>query len=672
MAVGSGMVVGLDLGAESSMVVLESGEIVRNELGGHSSASLVGFGGRERLIGEAGVAQLTTNSANTVRVGEWLSGNTALRAHRPYTEVEGRLRVEYGKASESSELGLEAATGALLRKLGSLVSGGEFVCAVAVPASVSEAQRSAIATGLEVAKLRTARGRELVRSDRALCAVYAAKHGVLIPEGESRVVAIVDIGRCTASAAVGRFQGGGYELLSSASSQSAEFGTAALDAALYEVVAARYPAAPARGSKKARRLLSCVEKIRKLLSTMSEASASCENFLEDRDISVVVTRDEFREACGPLLASLKTLLETTAVVPVDAVELVGGGCRVAIVREVVADVFGTSEFGAKLDDASLAHGAALVAADAASPDEYFLDAGRASDEGDGSPERVAELVAAEDAMCRRDEALAAAAERRNALETRILELRAARNGPRGALFPAEFGAELDALETWLFEQEDDADFAAKLAELETAAREACPDYFAALEADKAARDEALEAAAAEAVDDDERREDRLDADTRRLKFSDRFRLVEKNKNEGSELFKGGNFRHAAKRYKDALAHAAKLTHDLTPDQQLQTKRVKIDLNINISLCWTKLDNLEQSLRSCDEALKLDDANPKALYRRAYALENLKRYDDAKQDVLKALQAVPDDKAILQLQKRIDAQLARQKKKEKAMWGKAFA
>lgn len=37
------------------------------------------------------------------------------------------------------------------------------------------------------------------------------------------------------------------------------------------------------------------------------------------------------------------------------------------------------------------------------------------------------------------------------------------------------------------------------------------------------------------------------------------RLVVKNKDEGTELFKGGNYRPAAARYHKSLAHSCKLT-----------------------------------------------------------------------------------------------------------------
>ncbi len=43
---------GIDLGSEVTFLVQGDGDIIRNELGGHSSGSLVAFAGHERLIGE--------------------------------------------------------------------------------------------------------------------------------------------------------------------------------------------------------------------------------------------------------------------------------------------------------------------------------------------------------------------------------------------------------------------------------------------------------------------------------------------------------------------------------------------------------------------------------------------------------------------------------------------
>ncbi len=208
------------------------------------------------------------------------------------------------------------------------------------------------------------------------------------------------------------------------------------------------------------------------------------------------------------------------------------------------------------------------------------------------------------------------------------------------------------------------------------AKSLVPAYFEKVEAERLATEKELEKEAATATnedDDDERREDRINADTRKLKFADRFRLVEKNKAEGTELFKDGNIHHAAKRYKDALGHASKLReYDLGPEDAAKTKKIKVDLHVNMALCWTKLQNNDQALKSAGEALALEPAHPKALYRRAALYEKTAKFDEAKADLKLVLKANEQDKAALALMKRVDAQLARQKAKAKKMAAKMFA
>jgi len=218
----------------------------------------------------------------------------------------------------------------------------------------------------------------------------------------------------------------------------------------------------------------------------------------------------------------------------------------------------------------------------------------------------------------------------------------------------------------------------RLTKLEMDVQAKSPAYFAAVEADRLADEQELEAEAAKAAlersaggdDDDEAREDKIHADTRRLKFAERFRLVTKNKDEGAELFKDGNFAHAAKRFKDALGHAAKF-FDLSPENAASATKSKVDLYLNLALCWAKMDNSAEVVKCCDEALRLDESSAKALYRRAAALEKTNKFDEAKLDLKKALKLVPEDKAVLALDKRVDAQIARAKAAEKKMWSKAF-
>jgi len=93
------------------------------------------------------------------------------------------------------------------------------------------------------------------------------------------------------------------------------------------------------------------------------------------------------------------------------------------------------------------------------------------------------------------------------------------------------------------------------------------------------------------------------------------------------------------------------------------------------MCWLKItdaeNHLTQAIRACDEALEIDPKSVKALFRRATAREAKGLYDEAKADLKLAGELAPDDKSVPKLMTRVDAQIARQKAKEKKMYGKMF-
>merc|ERR1711991_508653 len=122
------------------------------------------------------------------------------------------------------------------------------------------------------------------------------------------------------------------------------------------------------------------------------------------------------------------------------------------------------------------------------------------------------------------------------------------------------------------------------------------------------------------------------------------RMVVKNKEEGTELFKGGNYRPAAARYHKALTHASKF-FDLSPDDEKEVKAVKLSLYLNLAQCYIKLENYDNVIRNCDEALSLEPKNAKALFRRAFAYETKKDWDRALDDLKNAAESNPDDMAI---------------------------
>jgi len=263
------------------------------------------------------------------------------------------------------------------------------------------------------------------------------------------------------------------------------------------------------------------------------------------------------------------------------------------------------------------------------------------------------------------------------MESYILELRSAPRRKHGQLIDSSaLNSILDDNEGWMWDNSEAStgEVLDRFQALKQQCDELCKAYNEAVEADKrqveaSLQEEAAKAAAEQELDPDAQDEDH---DTRKLKKPERMRMVIKNKEEGTDLFKGGNIRPAAARYQKALTHCAKF-FDLSPEDNAEVNAVKCTLYLNLVQCYLKLENWELVIRNCDEALKLEPNSVKALYRRSVYYEHRKEWDKALQDI-KQCQKLSDveDKLVTKAEERIKKEVAKEKSKEKKMWGKAFA
>ena len=126
---------------------------------------------------------------------------------------------------------------------------------------------------------------------------------------------------------------------------------------------------------------------------------------------------------------------------------------------------------------------------------------------------------------------------------------------------------LDEYEEWFYDVAGQltADLLQITVSLKESVHTLCKVYFDAKLAEKRAKEAELEVAARlamaekQAAGEDGDGDGDEDHDTRKLKKPERLRMVVKNKEEGTELYKGGNIRPAAARYQKALTHACMLT-----------------------------------------------------------------------------------------------------------------
>ena len=412
-------------------------------------------------------------------------------------------------------------------------------------------------------------------------AAAAAAEAEAVPENAARHVMIVDVGQSTGQATVfkvGRLTADGsptFERLNQANT-STVFGVADVDEFVFDNIAAKldseYQVQVKPGTRRASRLLRECGKARKILSANELTEIVLECFDDqERDFQFKLSRADFDADCASLKTACSTLVSDALAASgisaeqLEAVELIGGGTRIQFVRKAIMEVVGEGKLSQTLDGAAaVALGATLLAPAAPNDDQNAAaaaaGAGAEEEEEEVSAPapaplsaEVAAFVALEVQMSAQDAMLLDIDAEKNALETFIYETRGAGDSEFKEHFDVDKTLPLLAdAEDWLFGDEGDAidhpgPAQEKLAELTANVAELNPNYLAAVEEARLKKEAemeaerlkaAAEAAAAGPVDDH---------DSRKLKKADRMKFVTKNKAEGTDLFKGGNYLHAQNR-----------------------------------------------------------------------------------------------------------------------------
>ncbi|CAI5737506.1 unnamed protein product [Hyaloperonospora brassicae] len=712
-------VFGIDFGATRCVVAENNGDVVLNELGAMTTASLVSFKGEERLVGESAVLSSSTNPRNTIG---FLSG---LVGKRQLTDVQHQIErlpglhatfevddagrvvasVDYGKQDGSkTQFTTEQLTGMLLANLvaqiKTRVRDEPFHVTLAVPSVWGDEEKRAIRVAAAIAGIPSL---ALVSRDAALARCFHCKHPVQAssaPSGPSssdgdvvmeaaetaRYIAIVDMGHTNTSVAIVKLTHEGETLL--ATEADLDLGAETLDRRLFEhfqnEVRAKHGLGVVLHSKEGKRLFQACDKIKKLLSTIGDANVTVENLAPEADIGISMSRNVFEELCAAertriaelLQKALEAAKESVVIADIASVEIVGGGTRIPFVQEAILSVFPIEQqrngalIGRMLDSTTAIALGAAFSSEAVAAEEMAVV------EADEDAAVLAQYIALEKEFQTRDAELIAIAHERNAIESFVYEMRSKSGGKHGdKLDASKLNPLLEAAEDWIYSEEAETAtldvIRAKHQSIEAEVGTACEAYFSAVEADERALEHQLEQESQKAEAERQAEGDDEDHDTRKLKKPERMRMVTKNKEEGNELFRDGNHKHAAARYVKALAHASKF-FDLSESDTKEVNAIKLSLYLNLAQCYLKMENYTKVVGNCNEALALDAKSVKALYRRAVAYEKENKLELAADDVKAALTLAPQDRVVAKLDERLKERLRRQLDKEKKMWSKAFA
>ncbi|OUM53417.1 hypothetical protein BVG19_g2696 [[Candida] boidinii] len=373
---------GVDLGNNNTVIAIAKNrgiDIVVNEVSNRATPTVVGFGIKNRSIGESGKTQQTSNLKNTV---ENIKRIVGLSPNSEDFEVEKKffstqlVDKDGAVASKVRYLGDQkefTSTQLLAMYLGKLrdITVKETksvitdIC-LAVPIWYTEQQRRAAYDACKIAALNPVR----IVNDVTAAAVGYGVFKTDLPEDEPRKVAFVDIGHSSYSVIIGAFKKGELKVLGSAYDK--HFGGRDFDKAITEHFAdefkSKYKIDIRENAKAYSRVLAAAEKLKKVLSANTQAPINIESVMNDVDVSSQLTREELEELVKPLLDRAAVPVEQALKMAgltaedIDVVEVIGGCTRVPSLKATLTEVFGKQLSFTLNQDEAIAKGAAFICA----------------------------------------------------------------------------------------------------------------------------------------------------------------------------------------------------------------------------------------------------------------------------------------------------------------------
>ncbi|CDK29785.1 unnamed protein product [Kuraishia capsulata CBS 1993] len=373
---------GVDLGNNNSVIAVARNrgiDIVVNEVSNRSTPSIVGFGVKNRSIGETGKNQQNSNLKNTV---ENLKRILALDPASPDYDVEKRYftsplvvkdgqvasQVRFlGKQDEFTSTQLVAMYLSKIKETTAKETKGKItdIC-LAVPVWYTEQQRRAAADACRIAGLNPVR----IVNEVTAAAVGYGVFKTDLPVEEPKKVAFVDIGHSTYTVSIVSIKKGELKVLGSASDK--HFGGRDFDRAITEHFAdefkSKYKIDIRENLKAYSRISAAAEKLKKVLSANTSAPFNVESVMNDVDVSSSMSREELEELVEPLLQRVHVPVEQALAAAgltaeeIDTVEIIGGCTRVPSLKERLSKVFGKPLSTTLNQDEAIAKGAAFICA----------------------------------------------------------------------------------------------------------------------------------------------------------------------------------------------------------------------------------------------------------------------------------------------------------------------
>lgn len=343
--------------------------------------SLVGFGPKNRYLGEPAKTQEISNLKNTVGSLKRLAGRALndpdVQIERtfvsaPLVDIKGQVGAEVTYLGKKEQFTATQLISMFLSKVKATAS-AELKLPVSdivmsVPPWFTDVQRRSLMDAAEIAGLKLLR---LINDTTATALGYGiTKLDLPTAEEKPRRVAFVDIGHSNYTCSIVEFKKG--ELAVKATAYDRHFGGRDFDKALVDHFAKefkeKYKIDINTNPKALVRVATAAEKLKKILSANAQAPISIESLMDDVDVQGAMKREELEELLKPLLDRATGPLEQALaeaklkVEDIDAVEMVGGATRVPSLKSRISKFFNKPLSFTLNQDEAVARGCAFSCA----------------------------------------------------------------------------------------------------------------------------------------------------------------------------------------------------------------------------------------------------------------------------------------------------------------------
>ena len=372
--------IGIDLGTTYSCVGVYKNskvEIIANEQGNRTTPSYVAFTDTERLIGDSAKNQANNNPTNTICdakrfIGKKFNDQTVQNDMKllqfslnnkdgnPVFDVEYKGEKKQFRPDEISAMILGKMKKTAEDYLGSAVKNA----VITVPAYFNDAQRNATKDAGKIAGLNVLR---IINEPTAA----ALSYGLDKKDSEDLNILIFDLGGGTFDVSILNIDDGMFEVKATAGDThlgGEDFDNILLKHFIQEFKR-KHKHDISENKRSVRRLKTACERLKRTLSSVTNATLELDSLYEGIDFNSSLTRARFENMCD---SYFRNCLETVNKVLLDAkmdkseiqeIVLVGGSTRIPKIQDMLSKHFNGKELCKSINpDEAVAYGAAVQAA----------------------------------------------------------------------------------------------------------------------------------------------------------------------------------------------------------------------------------------------------------------------------------------------------------------------